>query len=224
MQDILPPFRSYGNLPRGRRQIKFYRYLHTARHMPGCILKVQCLCHRTLLRGYGVGVLIFFAQCIGNRITVCGNHHVSVVPSFRCLTIIKDDSRGIHVRNGKAVHFDLRGIIILSHGNICINMVSTRLFCLCQQIAAIVFFVFYSDRANTSQVIHRHGRRFGLSGIEQVSRRRISQITGRHIRFTDRIFFRYCPGIVPLAGDGDGMLSGVSEVPGIGNRIIHPFD
>ncbi len=93
-------------------------------------------------------------------------------------------------------------------------MVSTRLFCLRQQIAAVVFFVFYSDRSNTSQAIHRHGRRFGLSGIDQVSGRRISQITGRHIRFTDHIFFRYRPGIVPLAGDGDVYRSGVGEIGG----------
>ena len=101
MQDVLPPFCAYGNLPRGRRQVEFYRYLHAVRHMPGAVLKIQCLCHRTLLCGYGIGSLIISAQCIGNRIIVCGDHHVSVVPSFLCLTVIKDGIREIHVRNSQ---------------------------------------------------------------------------------------------------------------------------
>ena len=101
VQEFLPPLFPYGNLPRGRRQVEFHRYLHTVRHMPGGILKVQCLCHRTLLRGYGTESLILSAQCIGNRVAVCGNLHVSVVPFFRCHAVVTDIGRGLHVRNGQ---------------------------------------------------------------------------------------------------------------------------
>ncbi len=113
MQEVLPPFRAYGNLPRGRRQVEVHLHIHARGDMPGRIHEVQGFCHGALLCGYVIGTLVISVHCIGNGITgtACGNIHIPVIPVFLFPAVIKD-SRGFHVRNGKATHFDLRGIII----------------------------------------------------------------------------------------------------------------